>query len=117
MKFLIDENLPRALTVFVRGRGHEAISIVESRRRGLSDAEVWDWAARDRAVLVTLDLDFPIPGRRPAPVGVVLLRPLEPGVAAIIDLWRMIEDGEVLEDISGRVLSVRGRRMRSRPLP
>lgn len=117
MKYLVDENLPAALAALIRSTGARAIAVVETAKRGLTDAELWDWAARDSAVLVTLDLDFPLSGRRPAPYAIVLLRPKDQKPATIFELWRESYGSFTAGRIHGKVVSVRRGRIRARDLP
>ncbi|MFI5346662.1 MAG: DUF5615 family PIN-like protein [Elusimicrobiota bacterium] len=117
MKFLVDENLPSSLSALIRSSGHHAVAVVETARRGLSDVDIWDWAARESAVLVTLDLDFPLPGRRPAPWAVILLRSADQKPETIRDLWLKSRESFTLSRIRGKVVSVRPNRVRARALP
>ena len=117
MQFLVDENLPADLAALIRSSGHGAVAVVETADRSLTDAEIWDWAAREFAVLVTLDLDFPLPGRRPAPYAVVLLRPGDQKPATVCELWREACASFSPSDIRGKVVSVRRGRARARILP
>jgi predicted nuclease of predicted toxin-antitoxin system len=88
--FLVDENLPDSFAALIRSEGHQAVSARVAVKRGADDILLWDWAARRSALLITLDLDFPLPGRRPAPFAVVLLRPGAETVPAIHQLWRQL---------------------------
>lgn len=117
MLFLVDENLPVDLAALIRSQGHRAIAVVETDRCGLKDAEIWDWAAREGAVLVTLDLDFPLRERRPAPQAVVLLRPRGQAPSAILALWSEFAVTAHFGRLRGKVVSVRPGRARSRTMP
>ncbi len=74
MHFLIDENLPRSLTAMLRETGHDVVEVVEARLRGADDEILWRLAGRQHRVLITRDLDFPIPDVYPEPAGLVLIR-------------------------------------------
>jgi predicted nuclease of predicted toxin-antitoxin system len=117
LQFLVDENLPASLAALIRSSGQRAVAVVETAKRGLTDMEIWDWAARDSAVLVTLDLDFPLPRRRPAPYAVVLLRPHDQKPATICELWRECSAILIPGRMRGKILSVRRGRVRARALP
>lgn len=54
MRDLVDENLPADLAALIRSSGRRAVAVVETAKRSLTDAEIWDWAARDAAVLATI---------------------------------------------------------------
>ncbi len=74
MRFLIDENLPRSLTEMLKEAGHDVLEVVESEWRGAVDETLWRLAGREHRVLITRDLDFPIPDVHPEPAGLVLVR-------------------------------------------
>ena len=57
MRFLADENVPRAAVEGLRGAGHD-VSWVRTEAPGASDEEVLSRARREERVLVTLDKDF-----------------------------------------------------------
>jgi len=114
LQFLVDENLHVGLAALIRSQGHDAVSVRETSRCGSSDAEIWDWAARTNAVLVTLDLDFPLIGRRPRPLALVLLRPRDHRLATISALWTEWARPELLAALPGRIVSVRRGRSRTR---
>jgi predicted nuclease of predicted toxin-antitoxin system len=57
-KFLIDENMPRSTAQAIRLLGHEALDVRDCGLRGRSDSEVYAFAQRQRAILLTADLGF-----------------------------------------------------------
>lgn len=57
VRFLMDENVPAALTRALREAGHDARDLKEELR-GRRDAAVLQTAAEDRRVLITRDRDF-----------------------------------------------------------
>ena len=66
MRFLVDEQLPPALVDHLRKAGHQADHVFAI---GLSeDAEIWAYALRRKAVIVTKDQDFAALAQR-APLG------------------------------------------------
>lgn len=58
MKFLIDAQLPPALCVWLRERGHDAVHVSEIGMIAASDTEIAARAEADDAVLVSKDEDF-----------------------------------------------------------
>lgn len=58
MNFLIDAQLPPALSAWLRERGHEAEHVADVKLVGASDAAIAERAESDDAVLVTKDEDF-----------------------------------------------------------
>jgi predicted nuclease of predicted toxin-antitoxin system len=58
VKFKIDENLPTEFVGLLVRAGHEAASAEEQDLQGKADPIVIDTCAREKRILVTLDLDF-----------------------------------------------------------
>lgn len=73
MRFLVDENLPSVVSELLERQGHNVLHLSKSSHRGANDAEVWQLAVREERIIVTRDLDFPLPVT-PRPPGLVLLR-------------------------------------------
>lgn len=57
MRFLVDENAGPSVARWLRGQGHDVLSIYESAR-GLSDSEVMRLAVDEKRILITSDKDF-----------------------------------------------------------
>lgn len=74
MRFLIDENLPYGLVKILRDLNHEVLDVAQSELRGAPDEALWKFAAQQPMGLVTRDLDFPLFGLHPYPMGLVLFR-------------------------------------------
>ncbi|MEV4421260.1 DUF5615 family PIN-like protein [Patulibacter sp. NPDC049589] len=70
MRFLVDAQLPPALARLLTSRGHHAEHVTDIDRGGAPDRELWDYALRHDAVLITKDEDFSdmVLFRDPAPV-------------------------------------------------
>src|SRR5262245_25628209 len=76
MRFLANENFPRAAVLALEEADHDVVW-VRSSAPGASDPFVLDWAARERRILLTFDKDFGELARAihlPPECGVVLLR-------------------------------------------
>lgn len=58
MKFLLDENLPRAVAALFREKGHRVIHILDSPLRGSSDEIISDHALKNNYTIVTSDKGF-----------------------------------------------------------
>jgi len=58
MRFKIDENLPVEVLGLLRNRGHEAMTVVDQRLGGSTDAAIASVCRSEQRILVTLDLDF-----------------------------------------------------------
>ena len=61
MRFLLDENAPKDAAVALRNEGHDVVWIPETSLRAATDEAIWLLAAQEERVLVTSDLDFPLP--------------------------------------------------------
>ncbi len=58
MKFIIDQQLPRALVRWFDARGQDAVHVADHLGEGSVDPEIWDEARRDTFVIITKDRDF-----------------------------------------------------------
>jgi predicted nuclease of predicted toxin-antitoxin system len=58
MRFLIDENLPRAVDNLLRQYGHEVIDMRDIGLRGANDADIAAYAQKQRLCLLSGDIGF-----------------------------------------------------------
>jgi len=58
VKFLIDNQLPTALTKFLRDAGHDAVHVHDLGIGAADDSEVWRRALAEGRALVSKDDDF-----------------------------------------------------------
>lgn len=58
LKFVIDEDMPRSTTKILAKKGYEALDVRDAGLRGKSDEEVFKFAQKEKAVLLTGDLGF-----------------------------------------------------------
>lgn len=58
MNFIVDENLPRQVAVWISATGHLASHVSELGLLGQSDNAVWTAACDRQACVVTRDVDF-----------------------------------------------------------
>ena len=58
MKFLVDNQLPGALTRFLVAKGVECKHVLELDLAGATDAEIWTYASRHGFVVISKDEDF-----------------------------------------------------------
>lgn len=58
MRFLIDNQLPNALAVWIRSQGHEAQHVLDVQLGQAKDNPVWKYAEDQGQVIVTKDEDF-----------------------------------------------------------
>lgn len=116
MRFLVDENLPVDVQRILEERGHDVLYLPHSPHRGAADEEVWSIAAREERIIVTRDLDFPLP-ESPRPAGVVLLRVPDTFTRAqIADVMSDFASSAAFEEVTGAITVVSPGRVRSRGL-
>lgn len=72
MRFLVDEQLPPALALWIERQGHEAIHVRDVGLRSATDDAIWRFAIEGGYVIVTNDEDFA--ERRGRQVGPSILR-------------------------------------------
>ena len=114
MRFLVDENLPADVADVLRRGDHDVLHVSESHYRGASDQELWRLAASESRIVVTRDLDFPLPDV-PRPPGLVLVR--VPGTftrSQIADIVTEFVDSEAFGEIDGAITVVSPGRVRRR---
>ncbi len=58
LKFVIDEDLPYSTGDLLQKQGHEIIDIKDSELRGSDDREVYNFAQKEEAILLTGDKGF-----------------------------------------------------------
>ena len=58
ISFLVDAQLPPALTKWVASAGHDCKHVADLNLETASDNAIWDYAARANLVIVTKDEDF-----------------------------------------------------------
>jgi predicted nuclease of predicted toxin-antitoxin system len=58
LKFLIDEDIPRSTAKVLRDRGHKVLDVRDCGLRGEADKEVFKFAQKERAIILTGDLGF-----------------------------------------------------------
>jgi predicted nuclease of predicted toxin-antitoxin system len=115
MRFLVDENLPRDVADLLREAGHDVTSVRESLR-GARDEEVWNAAAREKRVIITRDLDYPLM-KEPRPPGVLLLRVPDTFTRhQMVELMRAFLQTESFKQLHGTVTVLSPGQIRSRPL-
>ena len=81
MKIKLDENLPERLVEELALSGHEVETVRMEGLKGCPDLDIWQAAQKERAFLITQDLDFS-DIRRFAPgthFGILLVRLAAPG--------------------------------------
>ena len=86
MRFLLDENFPKAAVAFIESHGHQATRIASGSGRSLADEQVFEAAQEQAAILLTTDRDFyhTVPWKYARHHGVVVVALRRPNRANII---------------------------------
>ncbi len=58
MKFLIDAQLPPALTVWLADKGHDAVHVATIGLIAAGDADIAEWAITENRIVISKDEDF-----------------------------------------------------------
>jgi len=58
LKFVVDEDMPRSTSKLLRNRGFEVLDVRDCGLRGKSDQEIYKFAQKQKAVILTADLGF-----------------------------------------------------------
>ena len=66
MKFIIDNQLPRALARFITDRGHDCQHLLDIGLARESDALIWKHASENKCIIVSKDEDFLYLAQHPA---------------------------------------------------
>ena len=112
-------NLPPALAGRLRAAGHEALHVLEAGLGNLPDQQIFEHAAQENRVVVTLDLDFGEIAalRREFACGVVLLRLRSTTLPHLWDRLHVgIAEGADALD-AGAIVLVEDGRVRIRRMP
>ncbi len=65
MKFIIDNQLPRALIPFITDRGHDCQHVLDIGLGRESDVRIWKYASENKCIIVSKDEDFLFLAQRP----------------------------------------------------
>lgn len=118
MRFLVDENLPFKIIEYLRSINHDVFDVAASDFRGFSDKILWSKAAAEKRIIITRDLDYPIPRLRPSPFGVILIRvPSNFKAATIARIFQETIEKIKPEKLRNKVAVISPDRIRISPLP
>jgi predicted nuclease of predicted toxin-antitoxin system len=109
MKFLLDENFPKAAVVLLRSSGHEVFDIRGTDDEGMEDDALFRKAQVARAVLLTTDRDFfhTVPHLYDEHCGVVVIALRQPNRAAILSRLEWALSTITESDFPNRVFQFR----------
>ena len=58
MKFLVDNQLPRALATLLENFGHRAVHVLDIELSQVDDLAIWAYAAQNGYTIISKDADF-----------------------------------------------------------
>ena len=58
MKFLLDENMPKRVGIWLKKTGHQSITLKDLKKTGIKNGDVAREAIRMDAIILTCDEDF-----------------------------------------------------------
>lgn len=89
MRFLVDENVPRSIGLYLRTMGEDVMLVHDSSLIGSNDKELWKVAVDEQRIIITHDKDFPIPNAVGLPAGVILIRTHNQRPSHIINMFKI----------------------------
>lgn len=105
MKIKLDENIPIAVAILLRGRGINLDTVLEESLGGRTNPEVLAAAILEERLLITLDRGFGDvraypPGSHP---GIIMLRPTDQRVHTVVNMVETLIDSHRIESLAGCV--------------
>jgi predicted nuclease of predicted toxin-antitoxin system len=116
MRFKVDENLPVEAADLLRQNHYDAMTILEQQMAGQPDEIIADACQRERRALITLDLDFSDIRCYPPEnyAGIIVLRPANQGLGAVLRLVQRLLPLLAKEPLAGLLWVVDEHRVRIR---
>ena len=85
MKFLLDENVPRSIKIYLLSeKGFDTTTIQDLKKRSVSNGEVAKLALKRKAIIITFDRDFTVLNedlKRKSKIIYIKIHPRDPVVA------------------------------------
>lgn len=116
MLIKLDEDIPRSLADLLSAAGHSVATVVEQGLGGSSDAALWPIVQAEGRFLIIADKNFADIRSHPpgAHMGVLLLRPDEDGIPALMSLLKALLERQDLAALAGAVSVATARGIRIR---
>ncbi|MEM8859114.1 MAG: DUF5615 family PIN-like protein [Chloroflexota bacterium] len=109
MRFLLDENFPKAAESLLLESGHTVIDIRGTDLQGTNDFELFELAQENKAVLLTTDRDFyhTVPHHYPVHSGVIVIALRQPNRRSILEklTWALQQDS--MDSIENTIILMR----------
>lgn len=111
MRFVLDENFPKAAEVLLTSLGHDVNDVRKSNCRGANDEAVFQWAQEQKAIVLTTDRDFfhTIPHAYANHYGVVVIALRQPNRVNILDRLEWFLGHFEATDVANKVFQLRDR--------
>ncbi|MBI2173519.1 MAG: DUF5615 family PIN-like protein [Candidatus Aenigmarchaeota archaeon] len=98
--FLVDESLSPVLAAKMKELGYNAKSVREAGLKGADDTEIIEWSIKNRAVIITGDLDF---GELwywhyRGDIGIIILRIKSYGAKSQYSVIKFLHENKALDD-------------------
>lgn len=109
MRFLLDENFPKAAIGFLESKGHEAFDVRGTAKEGIPDSELFRLAQSLEAVILTTDRDFfhTLPHLHENHRGIVVVALRQPNRAAILSRLEWLLSHVAPGDFNARAFQLR----------
>ncbi|HKB90471.1 MAG TPA: DUF5615 family PIN-like protein [Opitutaceae bacterium] len=118
MKFLIDEDLPKAIIELTCQKGHEAVGVRDVGLRGAKDPEIAAYCKANKLCLLTGDFGFADIRNYPPPdyFGIVVVSvPGDATAKFIIGLFKsFFQEDPVIKEVSQKLVILEPGRIRIR---
>ena len=114
MKFLLDENFPKAAEKLLIELGHEVFDVRGTELQGTDDNSLFELAQRKNAVLLPTDRDFyhTVPLKYSNHFGVVVIALKQPNREAILRRLRWFISTDLLTTVKNTVYLLRDKSYR-----
>ncbi|MCB1087886.1 MAG: DUF5615 family PIN-like protein [Verrucomicrobiae bacterium] len=111
MRFLLDENFPKAVIPVLETKGHEVDDFRGIGRIGAADEEIIRLAKERSAVILTTDRDFfhTLGQRLPEHCGIIVVALKQPTRLSILSRIEWFIEHVGLDRVPGRVFQLRDR--------
>lgn len=109
MKFLLDENFPKAAETLLSELEHTVIDIRGTDLQGTDDFELFELAQENKAVLLTTDRDFyhTVPHHYPAHSGVIVIALRQPNRKSILAKLTWVLQQDAIDSIENTIILMR----------
>jgi hypothetical protein len=116
VKTKVDEDLPKGVAEAVRAVVPDTLTVIDEGLSGILDRALWETVQSEQRFLITGDKAFANIKKDPPGThsGVLLLRPDEDGIPAILDLIQDVLKLGILESLGGCIAVATPRRVRVR---